>query len=303
VSDLKASSGEGATAQGVEPLAAAGKFAAAPGANMVRNLVQWCRALIRAGRVQTPPTQKGAIVGIVLGLLLVIAAMFFIDSPARDWARHLPPAVKDAFEQITNAGLSGWWLIPSAAVVLCLAAGASPTLPALTRGLLAALAARFGFIFWAIALPGLFTTIIKRFIGRARPYMDVHGDPFTYAPFAWRPEYASLPSGHAATVASAAVALGAIWPRSRPLMWLYALLIMFSRVVVFAHHPSDVIAGALVGVVGAALVRRSFAARRLVFSPGDLAAYPGPSRSRAWAAIRRALFGPGHVKSLESAPD
>ena len=49
-------------------------------------------------------------------------------------------------------------------------------------------------------------------------------------------------------------------------MWLYALVIMFSRVVVLAHHPSDVIAGALVGAVGAALVRRWFAARRLVFS-------------------------------------
>ena len=34
-------------------------------------------------------------------------------------------------------------------------------------------------------------------------------------------------------------------------MWLYALVIMFSRVVVLAHHPSDVIAGALVGAVGA----------------------------------------------------
>ncbi len=106
--------------------------------------------------------------------------------------------------------------------------------------------------------------------------MDVHGNPFTYMPFAWRPEYASLPSGHATTVAAAAMAIGAIWPRARPVMWLYALVIMFSRVVVLAHHPSDVIAGALVGVVGAELVRRSFAARRLVFSPRDLTALSGP---------------------------
>ena len=60
-------------------------------------------------------------------------------------------------------------------------------------------------------------------------------------------------------------------------MWLYALVIMFSRVAVLAHHPSDVIAGALVGVAGACLVRRWFAARRLAVRARDLRAYPGPS--------------------------
>jgi membrane-associated phospholipid phosphatase len=75
-------------------------------------------------------------------------------------------------------------------------------------------------------------------------------------------------------------------------MWLYALIIMLSRVVVLAHHPSDVIAGALVGVVGAELVRRSFAARRLVFSPRDLAALPGPSLRRIAVATHRAVFSP-----------
>jgi len=60
-------------------------------------------------------------------------------------------------------------------------------------------------------------------------------------------------------------------------MWVFALLIMFSRVVVLAHHPSDVIVGALVGAVGAVLVRRWFAARRLVFSAHELKAFRGPS--------------------------
>ena len=38
--------------------------------------------------------------------------------------------------------------------------------------------------------------------------------------------------GTARPVAAAAVAIGALWPRARPLMWLYALTIMLSRVVV-----------------------------------------------------------------------
>jgi undecaprenyl-diphosphatase len=103
-------------------------------------------------------------------------------------------------------------------------------------------------------------------------------------PFIWRPEYASMPSGHATTAASAALAIGAVWPQARGVLWFYVLAIMLSRVAVLAHHPSDVVAGALVGIVGAGLVRRWFAARRLLFSPVDLQAFPWPSWQRVKAA-------------------
>ena len=72
-------------------------------------------------------------------------------------------------------------------------------------------------------------------------------------------------------------------------MWLYALIIMTSRVAVLAHHPSDVMAGALTGAVGAYLVRRWFAARRLVFCARDLRPYPGPSWRRIKAAFGEAI--------------
>jgi membrane-associated phospholipid phosphatase len=50
--------------------------------------------------------------------------------------------------------------------------------------------------------------------------------------------------------------------------------------VLLAHHPSDVVAGALIGVAGAMFVRYWFAARRLGFAIGrDGAIVPlaGPS--------------------------
>ncbi len=234
---------------------------------------------------------KTAAIAIAGALAVSVAAMFFVDRAALDWARHLPVGFVAAFEHITNFGLSSWFLVPFGAIVLCLAAVLSPALPRATQGVIGALAARFGYLFLAIAVPGLFVAIVKRMIGRARPYLDVNGDPFTYKPFIWRPEYASMPSGHSATAASAAFAIGALWPRSRPFMWLYALIIMFSRVVVTAHHPSDVIAGALVGTVGAALVRRWFAARGLVFSARDLRVCPGPSFKRIKGAVRRVIHG------------
>jgi undecaprenyl-diphosphatase len=163
----------------------------------------------------------------------------------------------------------------------------------MSRGVLTALAARFGFLFLAIGVPGLFATVVKRLIGRARPFVGGHDHPFAYMPFIWRPEYAAMPSGHSTTSVAAAIAIGAIWPRTRWVMWLYALTIMLSRVVVLAHHPSDVIAGALVGAAGVYLVRRWFVARRLVFCPRDLRAYPGPSLRRIWAALRQGIAGAG----------
>jgi membrane-associated phospholipid phosphatase len=153
--------------------------------------------------------------------------------------------------------------------------------------MLAALMARFGFLFIAIGLPSLFDTIVKRLIGRARPYIEPRGNPFFYKPFSWSPEYASMPSGHATTAAAAAIAIGAIWPRSRIVMWAYALIIMFTRVVINVHHVSDVIAGGLVGVIGALMVRRWFAARGLVFFAQDLRPFPGPSWRRLKIAARQ----------------
>lgn len=274
---------------GRKPLPAAASSMSLP-VNALRNLGRWCRVLLRPPRVQLPPPSYGAMAVSVVAFAGAIAAMFVVDRTATEWAQHLPAEFHDAFEQITNAGLSGWFLVPFGIAFLVLAALASMAPLRLGQGVFALLAARFGFLFLAIALPGLFSNIVKRLIGRARPYMDTHGNPFTYRPLGWDTAYASFPSGHATTAGSAAFAIGALWPQSRPVMWFYAVLIMFSRVVVLAHHPSDVIAGALVGVVGAALVRRWFAARRLVFSPRNFAALAEPSLRRVKAAFHQLLL-------------
>ena len=125
-------------------------------------------------------------------------------------------------------------------------------------------------------------------------------------PFIWRPEYASMPSGHSTTAVAAAIAIGAVWPRTRPVMWLYALVIMLSRVVVLAHHPSDVIAGALIGAVGAFLLRRWFAARRLVFCAARSCA-PIPGRrcggSRRLCTRRFPAGIPNYMNSLKIPAD
>jgi membrane-associated phospholipid phosphatase len=250
------------------------------------NFARWIAVAVRSPRGRPPRVSRRALALFAIAVVVIIASMFVFDTKAIEWARREPLWLHDFADVITNYGRSSTFLYPFGIVLLLLASALSPALTRMSQGVLAALAVRFGFLFVAIGLPSLFATIIKRLIGRARPYVGTHDDPFAYMPFIWKPEYASMPSGHATTALAAAVAIGAVWPRLRPVMWLYALVIMASRILIFVHHPSDVLGGAVVGVVGALMVRRWFAARRLGFSPEDLQPYAWPSWGRLKATAR-----------------
>ncbi len=234
------------------------------------------------------PQQLAIAAGLAVVILLLV--MFLIDAAAIRGVAHLPRWIVWCFDQITDFGKSGWFLWPLG--ILFLALAALPSLPRVPQLVLAAIMVRVGFLFVAIGAPSLFGTIVKRMIGRARPLVGGSLDPYLFSPFKWTAAYAGLPSGHAITAFAALAAFGTLWPRGRTILWIYALLIAASRVVVTAHYPSDVLAGALVGVVGALLVRRWFALRRLGFSigpDGRVHQFPGPSLKRIKSVARAAL--------------
>jgi membrane-associated phospholipid phosphatase len=244
-----------------------------------------------AGSLWPPSLQQTAIAGAIV-VAAIVAMMFLVDAPIARAATHLPHWYRWFNEQITDFGKSGWVLWPVGLLFLALAALPSAT-TRMSQRVMAAFMVRVGFVFLAVGAPGLFVTIVKRIIGRARPYVDHGPHPFEFHPFS-SAAFASMPSGHTTTVFSILVALGTLWPRGRTVLWIYALAILVSRVVVSAHYPSDVVAGAVVGTVGALLVRRWFALRRLGFSltpDGRVHQYPGPSLRRL-KAVARDLLAP-----------
>lgn len=218
--------------------------------------------------------------------------MGLLDHSVAQAMSRLPHWIVWPFDVITDFGKSGWFLWPLGVLLLVLA-GLPARLTRMSQAVLAAIAVRVGFLFAAIAVPGIAVTIIKHIVGRGRPRVG-HFDPFLFAPLNWPAAYASLPSGHATTAFSVCVAFGALWPRWRIPLFVYAVLIALSRLVVLAHFPSDVLAGAAVGSLGALMVRQYFALHRLGFSVGPDGAirpYAGPSLRRI-KAVARALLTP-----------
>jgi undecaprenyl-diphosphatase len=113
----------------------------------------------------------------------------------------------------------------------------------------------FAAMILACALAGIATRVIKISTGRARPNVQTaaewNGPHFS-------PRYNAFPSGHtAASTAFFATLALASWRIGLGLMAI-PLLIAFSRMYVAAHHLSDVVCAALIGLLTAYFVLRRF---------------------------------------------
>ena len=225
-----------------------------------------------------------ALTALAIGILMFAVDVATIKQmPARGtaslwWLRIFTDFGKSTYVLWTLAGL----LI---AILLVL-----PLLSDVSRSILIAFGVRIQYLFFAVLFAVLCGELLKYIIGRSRPFVGGDANAFYYQHFAGNPAFESLPSGHATTAFALAFAVSAVWRQMTLFMFVFAVLICISRVVLLAHHPSDVVAGALTGIIGAMIVQCWFAARRLGFkivSGGAIETLTGPS----WPALKRVARG------------
>ena len=204
----------------------------------------------------------------VIAAILVVALMIWFDAqeialmPPRGTASLWP------FRILTDFGKDNY-VVALLAVLLLVVVLAAPALHGPARRRLLAIGLRLQFVLLAVSVPLVAGELVKWTAGRGRPFVGGQANPFNFAPFAGTEAHASFPSAHSITAFALAFAIAAVWPRMRGLMIAYALLITFTRLLLLAHHPSDVVAGATIGIIGVMGVRYWFAVRGLGFAIDD----------------------------------
>tara|TARA_R110002020_G_scaffold36530_7_gene109911 strand:- start:401 stop:1135 length:735 start_codon:yes stop_codon:yes gene_type:complete len=219
-------------------------------------------------------------------VILVLFVLVFFDVWLSVTLQAWPEEWRQPFGFITHFGLSDWVLIPSLLVwLLALIAQRLPVgryRPAIVElGLLS------GFVFIAVGLPGLAVNLLKRLFGRARPdhYADLGA--FHFQPILNDWSFQSFPSGHSTTAIGTALVLGFLLPRYYALVLFIAVMTGLSRIVTGQHYPTDVIAGFVVGGLGAYAIRNAFARRRWLFAVRA----DGSIRFRGLPNLRRLIRG------------
>lgn len=226
-------------------------------------------ARVNIDRVRQPPADYRLHIPVALLVGFVIVACFYmVDRPAAIWAHGLlvsSPAVVAVFKKITVLGSSTPYLIALAVLY--------PVLRfSLRRG---AAAQRTLFVIAAIVVSGLSVDLLKWIVARWRP-KAFFTDPSQYgfAFFKVGYEHNSFPSGHATTAWAVACALTLLYPRLRVLWIVVAALAATSRVIVGAHYPGDVLAGAWFGIVITLVLGRTTWFSAALESPGRAAQNP-----------------------------
>jgi len=202
---------------------------------------------------------------IAIGAVLIPALMFGFD--ATEISLMPPRGAPGAWPApaITDFGKDSYVLMALAAALVAMAL-AYPLLHGAARNRLLRFAAHVEFLFFAVALPVAFSEVIKYTVGRGRPFVGGKANPFNFAPFTGTEAYFSFPSAHSVTAFALALGAASIWPRWRIPLFIYALAIAVSRLVTLAHHPSDVVGGAVLGLLGALAMRAWFAGREIGFT-------------------------------------
>jgi len=144
--------------------------------------------------------------------------------------------------QIISSMIASLWICGYLAVVYKPSIATKPEMKSASWTLL--------FSFVSVIGTGFAVKVLKFLVGRARPW-SVVDSTWVSCPLSLSDQFASFPSGHAATAGAIATSLIFVFPKCRWLTLILFTLVAFSRILLGVHYPSDIAAGLTVGIIGA----------------------------------------------------
>ncbi|WP_448189789.1 phosphatase PAP2 family protein [Azospirillum sp. sgz301742] len=204
-----------------------------------------------------------ALLWLSIAALALVLLMLYVDKSVSGAALLAPHRLVRFFGIVTFFGQSWLYWVPAAVLFFVFLVLSQRTTLHMMYYRWAAEAAAF--VFAAVAGSSIVVGIIKRVVGRARPYVELPPDTSPFSWFVLDNDFESFPSGHADTFLAVATVLAWLWPRWRWPILLAGVLGAVSRVVLHVHYVSDVVVGGAIGVGVAYAMRSWFADRGWAF--------------------------------------
>ena len=181
-------------------------------------------------------------------LILTVSSYLYLDIPITKYCLTLNPAIRETAEVITTFGIATWYFVASLLFYLFYRFVYKKNL----------YARQSLFVFLSLSFTGIFNTLMKWIAGRHRPVDLINPGYYGFDYFGNIYELTSFPSGHTQTAFTLATALAILFPRWRIPLFVIAVAVGLSRVILVSHYLSDVIAGAGIGIIGALTIKYYF---------------------------------------------
>jgi membrane-associated phospholipid phosphatase len=180
-----------------------------------------------------------------LPLCLIVIGLFafYLDQPVSQW---FDESTHDSWRvfalQITDVGKGAQWFLLAILVFFISKSRGSEKL-----------ANWAAHLFCALIVSGALLHVVKFSFGRQRPHISPDRAPLSFHPLNANWDYQSFPSGHTQTLFCVAIFFSMLWPRKRFLFYSIAVAFAFTRVMALQHFVSDIVGGAIVGIIGTQL--------------------------------------------------
>ena len=187
-----------------------------------------------------------------LGLLVCAATAITIDTPVAVFMSHLPYNIwLERLKAISVLGIGASYILVFLVGSFLFFLISLPKFLSQKRKIqLMGISHFFTYGLATFIASGFILNILKFMIGRQRPYLSPDFNAFIISPFSFSHHFQSFPSGHTQVVFTFAFLVSERFPRSRYLVFFYAAVIAFTRVLRDSHFVSDVFGGIIVAWLG-----------------------------------------------------